>query len=122
MKKCTNNFGTTKGHFYNVEKRFKTIEGLRDAMERKADTMGVNKDDLKKCMKALKPEHNYLWVVTEKGAYVLDDLRLNRNEEVQGKFKALLGFAKWVYSITTWRIDNYRMEELSIDKLVVGIH
>lgn len=113
-----NNFGAVKGHFYNVEKRFKSIEGLRSEMEKKGLSIGIDKSEIKKCMGKLKQEHNYLWIITNQGAYVLDDLRLNHDPEVQSRFKALLGFARYVFNITTWKVDNYRMSELKLEKLL----
>lgn len=115
---------TTKGHFYNVERRFNTMESLRAVMESKGKKLGVDKDDLKKSLRNLKLTESgaYFWIITEKNhAYLVKDE--SQNYEV-GKqwtdlFKKVLTISKYVFQITAMKSDKI-MCEIDLHKVLRG--
>ena len=113
-----NNFGAVKGHFYNVEKRFGTIEGLRSKMETMAKSLDLDKSDLKKCIGKIKADTNYLWVVIGKRNYILKDVTMGCESEEKSKTFEVAKLADYIYNVTTWKVDGYRFRELSKEKFL----
>lgn len=114
----------TKGHFYNVEKRFNTMEALRSVIEDKGAKIGVNKDDLKKTLRGLKMREvggNYFWIITESNrAYLVKD---ERQDYVKGyafreNLKKVFAIAKYVFQITAEDNDKI-IEEINIEKAIL---
>lgn len=114
----TNNFGAVKGHFYNVEKRFESVTGLRAKMESTAKSLDLDKSDLKKCMTKIKADTNYLWIVIGKRNYLVQDVTMGWNCEEKSKTFEVIRLADYIYNVTTWRVDGYRFREVSKEKFM----
>lgn len=114
----TNNFGAVKGHFYNVEKRFESVTGLRSKMESTAKSLDLDKSDLKKCMTKIKADTNYLWIVIGKRNYLVQDVTMGWNCEEKTKTFEVIRLADYIYNVTTWRVDGYRFREVSKEKFM----
>lgn len=113
----------TKGHFYNVEKRFNSMESLRSVIEDKGKKIGVDKDDLKRTLRALKMHEvggSYLWIITESNrAYLVKDERTDyiKGYDFRDKLMKVFTVSKYVFQITAENADKI-IEEINFNKIL----